>query len=448
MACLTLPGGIVMKSKSLSFKAESGAALPTVLLVTFLIVTASAAMLWAAGSQAMNATDVLSETKAYYSAESGIQAAVNVMRNGGVNYKDAVNLNSGTLSDWLPYTWNTPEGTTGVSVGDASSNGFRLFVSDPDNSQAEIGFSTDVTGVASGFSKNGTTFTSTVEFVTDEANKTTISWEPNPDAAPIPFNGADFVTDELGSFKITHLGNGSPITQSVFFRVNLRLAAPDNPTWVVKGTIAAHNAATPHEIKFTSYGYRMVGSDIWLCSDENTCPTSAPTIFSKVLDVPIASNSFQMTELGVRLTPKEPQRLVVRSTGWGPNRARKDLEAVIHKTFFPAVPPAAGILMNGPNASFTNGNGKPQYRGCDPDNPAICVPSIGVLDAQSLENVRNANYSTSPHDPGVPNPSPPPDIVGEDLPEWQQSPSAMDAMIQQWAPYTLTLKSNPQSQAR
>src|SRR5690606_7860465 len=112
---------------------------------------ASAAMLWAAGNNAMNATDVLSETKAYYSSESGIQAAVNVLRNGGINYKDAVNLDSGTLSDWLPYSWTSPDGTLGVPLGDGGTNGFRLFVSDPDNSQAEIGFTTDVSGTASGF---------------------------------------------------------------------------------------------------------------------------------------------------------------------------------------------------------------------------------------------------------------------------------------------------------
>jgi Tfp pilus assembly protein PilX len=89
---------------------ESGAALVMVLLISFLLGTAAVAMLTAAGASARNSTDVLSETKAYYAAESGIQAAVNALRFGGpsggpVNYKTAVNnfANSGTLSTWLTY---------------------------------------------------------------------------------------------------------------------------------------------------------------------------------------------------------------------------------------------------------------------------------------------------------------------------------------------------------
>lgn len=414
---------------------HSGAALPAVLLITFLLLTASIAMLTAAGANSRNASDVLAETKAYYSAESGIQAAVNVLRNGGINYKDAVNNDGGTLEDWLVPNWTSPDGTNGLSIGTETGNGFSVRVSDPDNSQTQISFRTDTAGLNAGFSKNGLQHFETVSFPNDtDANRTIISWEANTDNPMTKvFGGDTSVTAPLGKFVVTNVGNGAPIDSKVYFRINLRLAAPDNPTWVIKGSIDPVAASTNHAIKFISYGYRMVGSDIWLCATDATCPTTAPTTFAKVLALPPADSSIA-TSAGVRLTPKEPQRLVLRSVGYGPNRARKELEAIIQKTFFPAVPPAAGLLMNGPAAgfSFVNGNGKPQYRGCDPYNPSVCVPSIGVTDPANLAYMSGVNFDPSPHQPGVPNPDPPPALVGEDLPEWQRSPEAMDEMINLW----------------
>ncbi len=55
-------------------KRESGAALVTVLMISVLLGIACIAMLSAVGANSRNSTDVLSETKAYYAAESGLQA--------------------------------------------------------------------------------------------------------------------------------------------------------------------------------------------------------------------------------------------------------------------------------------------------------------------------------------------------------------------------------------
>ncbi len=59
---------------------ESGAALVTVLMISVLLGIACIAMLSAVGANSRNSTDVLSETKAYYAAESGLQATINVLR--------------------------------------------------------------------------------------------------------------------------------------------------------------------------------------------------------------------------------------------------------------------------------------------------------------------------------------------------------------------------------
>ena len=50
------------------------------MLISALLLTASVAMLTAVGANSKNTSDVLSETKAYYAAESGLQASINVFK--------------------------------------------------------------------------------------------------------------------------------------------------------------------------------------------------------------------------------------------------------------------------------------------------------------------------------------------------------------------------------
>jgi len=417
---------------------QGGAALPAVLLVTFLLLTASIALITAATSNSRNTTDALVETKAYYAAESGLQAAVNILRNQAVNYKDAVNNTNGDLSTWQATAgWTAPDGVAGYALG-TENGGYTLRVADPDNSQTSIAFRTDtidtVGNQTSGFSFTGLTFQPTIKIdnaTPDPNNYAMLEWVPNtPNPTnPILFSGQPFVINDLGSFRLTYVGNGAPM-KAVNFRINMRLVGPDDPTWVIKGLIK-----TTGEITFTSSAYRMVGSDIWLCGSTGTCPTTAPSMPVKSLSAPAPGTS-AMTQYAVRLTPKEPQRLVITSIGYGPNGSKKKLESIIHKSFFPLVPPAAGILMQGPNAVFDNGNGRPQYGGCDPDNPTVCVPSIGVSDPNSVDRVNSTNFDPPPACPTCPNPYPPPSVVGEDLPEWQRTPALMDQQLNLWRTVT------------
>jgi len=429
----SLEGGHMKHKQSAIFRFshQQGAALPMVLLVTFLLVTASIAMLSAATANSRNGTDVVSETKAYYAAESGIQSAINILRNQNVNYKDAVNAIPPNLSTWRSTNWTAPDGSTaGLSVG--GEGGYTLKVTDPDNSQTQIAFTTDtsdtVGNASSGFSVTATTFAPKLSFPNPTAaDRTEITWVPD-NQGPHVFGGSPDVKVSLGSFKIENIGNGSAIPSKVFFRVNFRLDAPDNPTWVIKGTI---DPAASNRIVFQSYLYAMVGSDITLCSTSNCATPISPNINLQTITAPVA-NASSTKQFWVQLTPKQPQRLLLESEGFGPNGSRKKLQAFINKSFFPLVPPAAGLLMNGPNAYFDNGNGRPHYDGCDPADPAVCVPAIGTTDATGLANINGATFK----DP--PNPNPPPAIVGEDLPEWQRTPEAMDQQISQWRNVTPT----------
>ena len=61
-------------------KSEKGAALVMVLLITSLLLIASAGLLLEISMNTANVTDVSAEEQAYYAAESGIQSTINVLR--------------------------------------------------------------------------------------------------------------------------------------------------------------------------------------------------------------------------------------------------------------------------------------------------------------------------------------------------------------------------------
>jgi type II secretory pathway component PulK len=61
-------------------KNERGAALITVVMISFLLLVVVAALLLETSMNAANVTDATAEEQAYYAAESGIQTVLNVLR--------------------------------------------------------------------------------------------------------------------------------------------------------------------------------------------------------------------------------------------------------------------------------------------------------------------------------------------------------------------------------
>src|SRR5688572_5657607 len=94
-------------STSRNLAGERGAALEIVIMVSLLLITASVAMLTAVGANSRNTTDVLSETKAYYAAESGLQATVNAFRNSNASYDAGVS--DPDLSGFLTYDYTASD---------------------------------------------------------------------------------------------------------------------------------------------------------------------------------------------------------------------------------------------------------------------------------------------------------------------------------------------------
>ena len=98
---------------------ERGAALVTMMLISTLLLGAGAALLAASNIGATNSIDSTNEVQAYYAAEAGLQAALNVLRENvelvnGVaparrpTFRNVVTLADGTVSnrnmdEWLAY---------------------------------------------------------------------------------------------------------------------------------------------------------------------------------------------------------------------------------------------------------------------------------------------------------------------------------------------------------
>src|SRR3982750_308870 len=69
-----------IKSNISKRKNERGAAMIMALMVSFLLLIASAGLLLESSMNSQNVTDATAEQQAYNAAESGIQSAVNVLR--------------------------------------------------------------------------------------------------------------------------------------------------------------------------------------------------------------------------------------------------------------------------------------------------------------------------------------------------------------------------------
>lgn len=411
---------------------EKGAALVTVLMISVLLGVACIALLSAVGANSKNSTDVLSETKAYYAAESGLQATINALRNDStVDYKYAAA--NPTLSAKLPYNYPIGSPTRAVIGGPANTYNpntgaaYSVVVSDPDNSAASLTFNTSGTF----------TSYSVVGGATFSTNRKTI-YIPNQTASPrteITFNDVGSTTNtfignpSLGSFSISNVGAGVQLTGEIQFEINYRMTLPRTASKVIYGYVrqaapTVANPTPPKLITFQSQNYELIGSRLELCSS----PTAT---------VPCADVSFNLTTtptptLYASITAVAPNRLKVVSTGYGPNGARKQLEGIIRNDLLNGLSSAAATTLIGPFAPpfrFEPGTSNGiTYSGGNCASSVGCVPSFGLTNTGSLNYVTN-----NPPGPAGGNPQqaqPPPALLDPNtIPEWQQSPATLEQMV-------------------
>ena len=416
---------------------ERGAALMTVLIATLLLGTACIALLTAVGYSSRNNSDALSEAKAYWAAESGLQATINYLRHTpNMTYTTALTQQS---LNTLP-----------VSAGNVGTEtSYTVQIEDPDgalpyNFYTSASFRPPVPTTSptpppvaeARYTPPGICIPSCTAI-----NRTEVAFTPQSTAQEAIFpNTTNY---PLGTFQVSYAGTGaSSIPAGIIFRIEYYITSPRAAHRTIRGYIAPSANPGPNktvQLSFESEEYELIGSLVEVCGSTAIIGTPGTS-----QDMCTNVGAFNLSTLSTskniyaNITDAEPYRLKVTSTGAGPYQARKQLEGIIIKDLVAGFPYTAALTMLGPGAQleFEQGQGNPIYCGydqgyvpgqnvppnanCVPNTTLPSAPSIGVSDPAGLEEVYR--------DLSNPLPNPPPDII-TDGPDWQHSAAAMHEFI-------------------
>ena len=413
---------------------EKGAALVMVLLISSLLLVASAGILLETSMNTANVTDSTAEQQAYNAAESGIQSAVNVLRrnivpnplinpskpesdkSNRIDFRKAVtkatsNLDGDTSADARLSRWMTYNSTytDRIALGSGTYNpmngyAFSVTVTDPDDTGKIVSYNT--TGEF--YDARDKQWKSSIVYVSG-ANSVTVSYN-SYSVSNLDVTGGSANTN-FGSFQINGAG---AITDDVRFEIVLNMTAPYTASRVIRGTLKAGTVTSSSigtvKFDFDSPAYLLMGSTINITNDPLT---------------PNLPNS--KTTIGGNITPTEPYRVIVRSVGYGPRGARKELEAVVQKSFFNDLTAPATLTMIGGTGSFVFDAGNSQnvtYSGDDIVSNVI-IPPVGTTNQSNLDRVLSELCATcKPNTTGVPA-----DISSE-LPYWLKNTGNLDSTIQ------------------
>ena len=420
---------------------EKGAAIVMVLLVSTLLLVAVTGLLLETSLNTANVTDAVAEQQAYNAAESGIQSAINVLRGNTVpsplidptkpatdpknriDFAKAVRLNTSNvpgdistqarLSRWMSYNYTPTTATNADRVTLSSGtynpdNGFayNVTVRDPDNPQKIIALTTEGT---IGGGTNSKTFGVLL-------NTSTITYNS------VTTGNVDVSTNEvginLGNFTITTTGTGATIPDTRF-EIIVRMTAPFVAAVVLRGTLKAgtitNNSVGNVRIIFDSPAFNLLGSIISL-----PLTTITPN--------PPSTNAGK-TDLSVTITLAQPKRLVIRSVGFGPHGARKELEAVVQRDVFDGLIPATVTLVGRTTGAIFNSGlfatQQTTYSGSDVLSAAK-IPPVGTIDSSLLQVVVNGLLCPGCTVNG--NPA----NVSEELPAWLKTTAELDKNINEF----------------
>jgi hypothetical protein len=166
-------------------------------------------------------------------------------------------------------------------------------------------------------------------------------------------------------------------------------------------------------------------------------PNATPPVLG--YDAPLAQGA---NTINATMGHPEPIRLLIKSTGYGPRGAVKQLEAIIQKNFLNNLTAPATLTLVGPastaspSTSFLFDPGSSNvttYSGDDAVSTDI-IPPIGTTDSGStnLDAVQDSVDGLPPH-PFNGNIVGMPSNVNQELPPWLQNPTGMDAAVKQLA---------------
>lgn len=442
---------------------ERGSAMVMALLVSFLLLVASAGLILESSMNSQNITDATTEQQAYNAAESGIQSAMNVLRGNVVpnplldtskpatdaankiDFIKALQLSTSNLSAdsttyprlsrWLGYDSTC---TDRVVIGAATCNtqsgyAYTLSISDPDNTGGVVSYNT--TGRL--FDNDGT----------DTAQKT---YGTNPNKVVVKYypvtvtdlnTSAGAANTNFGRFNVTITGTGASIAAFNRFEIVIAMTKPYTANRVIRGYIETNAGATnlPPKIIFDAQTFTLIGSTMMLNfawgSPQNVSVIGPPQRYGYEATLNLGDSVLTGT-----ITSPEPTRLLLKSTGYGPRGSEKRLEAIIQKNFFNGMSAPATLTLVGPpsttspNTAFTFNPGSSNvtvYSGDDAVSTDI-IPPIGTTNGTNLDTVQASVDGQPPHPFNGTVIGAPSDVSGE-MPNWLATPAALDAVVRSLA---------------
>lgn len=424
-------------------ESEKGAAMVMVLLVSFLLLIASAGILLEATMNTANISDATADQQAYNAAESGIQSALNVLRgnvkpnplfnstashaDNQIDFKKALknstsNLSSDAASEPARLSrWGMTYAPDRVKIGDtAKGYAYKISLTDPDDTNSSLTYTT--VSPSSGIYDAASATYSLSRTFGSGSSSVKITYNPVPTTVLNVSSGAG--TADLGNFQVELGGASGTIPNDVRFQIVLTATKPYEGNRALYGVIKAgtffSNAVSTVKYEFYSPAYELLGSVITLAA-RSTVPG------------PVSANSGK-TAFSGSMTQAEPRRILISSTGFGPRGARKQLEAMVQKNYFDGLTAPAALTMIGSSSgfSFSPGNSNNVLYSGDDIASTINIPSIGVTNTTNLTSVINNPPKTALN--------PPPTDVSIEVPDWLSSPAKLDAQIREL--YEIAVKSN------
>jgi len=340
-----------VKSEALEHRnGEKGAALVMALLISALLMVASAGLILETTTNTYNVTDMTSEQQAYNAAESGIQAAVNVLRDNvtladadrlntsvaatakanRIDYLKALNLNDSNavgdtspvprLSRWMPYDDTQ---TDRVVMGGTDNYSYKIEISDPDHTGDLVTYNASGKFHANNLPElNFPDATSADRFRIRLLPQASIQLDTTvtPDGAPANF----------GTFEVTRFGNGAQISGSYRFDINVRMTHPYAGSRTIRGYLLSNALSgsvwSVPSVITDSKLFVIQGSVVELLTiGSSTVPSTfeegPPPGYTTPLDPIVTAGTPVNNLISGTISSPEPIRLLIKSTGYGPRGA-------------------------------------------------------------------------------------------------------------------------------
>ncbi len=485
----------IERQSRISRKGEEGAALIMALLISSLVLALSVSLILATSVNSWNFTDATAEQQAYNAAENGIQTVVDVLRYkctpeqraapGGCRIKPSplyatteagspihedhklnkitfgkavgpTTSNNGSdlssvarLSRVLSYSGTAANSRITIIGGLANYNAFNLEISDPDNTGSLISYVTygrffdhDLGNSRQITFGDMATYGTRIQFVPKEVSNLNV---PIDSVRPTDF----------GSFIVRRgLLGRAVITRRVRFEIGVFMTVPYPASRVIRGYITEGTAVTEDvPVVFDSKTYNLRGSNFVLefgssIGSPYTPWTGTPAPFMDTTNAPIGYKARMKANLvGFEnkiqgtISPPEPARLRVISTGYGPRGSRKILEAIIQNNYFNGLGAPATLTLVGPpsasNGPFTFDPGSSNamlYSGVDlATGSSDIIPPVGTTHPAdcTVSPCEDTNLDIINEGFGrrLGNVVGTPANVSGETPPWLQTPHALDSTV-------------------